>query len=697
MRRARPARLAVATFVLAFAVSASASPTLAGPAPAARRDAPDVPALERLAAQFARDLASARGSTYRRLLTSVDPAEARLRSDLRFSLQRVDARGMPRYYAVDNVASAGTISTDDVQPGGSSGFDLDGSPTPAGRLGLWDSGAVRTTHEEFGGRAVQMDFPGSISPHSTHVAGTLIAAGVDPAARGMSPAAPLQCWDYEGDLLEMPVAAAAGMRLSNHSYSPACGWALSGGAWYWYGDVSVSPIEDYGFGFYGSDAAAWDQIAYAAPGYLIVGSAGNNRADTGPGPGGLHYYWNGTAWVSGNETRDPDGGDTGYDTIPWTKNAKNILAVGAVEDLPDGYAGPESVVMASFSSWGPADDGRIKPDLCANGVALWSSLSWSDSAHDYYTGTSMSSPSVTGSLNLLVDQWQATHGGLPRAATLKALALQTASECGPADGPDYRFGWGLMNTLAAAQVIAADAADTDGRHVWEADLTDGETQTYRFSLSAPESVRFTIEWTDVPHQSMGLVVDNPTPALVNDLDLRLSDGSTIWQPWVLDPSRPDAPATTGDNVVDNTEQIVVASLPAGSYTLTVSHKGTLAFAPQAYTLVGTVATANQGAPVAVPSVASLDGPSWAPNPFSQTTQIAFRMPQAGSVTLGIYDVAGRRVRTLAQNVRFGPGDHRVLWDGRTGDGRPAAAGVYFARLQAGTASRVDTLVRVRAR
>lgn len=669
-----------------------------GQASAARASEPDVATLHALAARNARELSAGHDATYRRLLTGTDEPLLILRSDRRIALQYVDERGVPRYYNVDNANSARTISTDDVQPGGSGGFGLNGAGALAGRLGMWDSGRVRTTHVELVGRHAQMDVPGGSSPHSTHVAGTLIAAGIDAGAKGMSPAARLRSWDYEGDLVEMPVAAAAGMRISNHSYSPATGWVSSGGEWFWYGDASVNPAEDYGFGFYGSAAQQWDEIAYAAPGYLIVGSAGNNRVDVGPGPGGQHWYWAGSSWVSSTVTRDPDGGSTGYDTIPWQKNAKNVLAVGAVEDIPDGYAGPASVVMSTFSSWGPTDDGRIKPDICANGVGVRSTVDWSNTAYDQITGTSMSSPSVAGSLNLLVDQWQATHGGeLPTAATLKAITFQTADECGPADGPDYRFGWGLMNTLSATRLIATDATDTAGAHVWEVDLANGETDTYFFALSVPDTLRVTIHWTDVPHQAMGIAVDNPTLALVNDLDLRVTDGAGTWAPWILDPANPSAPATVGDNFRDNTEQIA-AILPAGSYTVTVSHKGTLATAPQAYSLAASLPLTDQSATVTAPAtVAAADGRLVSPNPFSASTTISFRLPAAVTVSLAIYDVRGRFVRTLVRSERLAAGSHRTEWDGRGQDGRPVAAGVYFARLEAGDASRVDKLVRLRAR
>ena len=57
------------------------------------------------------------------------------------------------------------------------------------------------------------------------------------------------------------------------------------------------------------------------------------------------------------------------DTISFPPmEAKNIIAVGAVNPIPGGYNSPADVVLAEFSSWGPSDDGRIKPDLVADGI-----------------------------------------------------------------------------------------------------------------------------------------------------------------------------------------------------------------------------------------------------------------------------------------------------------------------------------------
>ena len=80
---------------------------------------------------------------------------------------------------------------------------------------VWDGGGVLTTHQEFGGRVTQIDSPGSTHYHSTHVAGTMVAGGVDSLATGMSYVASLMAYDWDFDDAEMAAAAANGLNVSN--------------------------------------------------------------------------------------------------------------------------------------------------------------------------------------------------------------------------------------------------------------------------------------------------------------------------------------------------------------------------------------------------------------------------------------------------------------------------------------------------
>lgn len=274
-------------------------------------------------------------------------------------LMQVGDQGQLYYYTTHNANSAKTTSTNKVHPGAGYGFALDGAGMTVHE---WDAGAVLANHQEYSGRVTQVDNANSTHYHATHVAGTMIALGVQSAAKGMAPAAHLNAYDWNSDESEMAAAGANGALVSNHSYGYANGWSWNGSSWVWYGDPSISTTEDYSFGFYDSQAHDWDYIARNAPYYLIVKSAGNDRGD---GPyNGVHPQ------------------DGPYDCIGNAGVAKNILTVGAVDDIPNGYSQPGDVVMSSFSSWGPADDGRVKPDIVANGVSLYSSDDASNSSYE---------------------------------------------------------------------------------------------------------------------------------------------------------------------------------------------------------------------------------------------------------------------------------------------------------------------------
>jgi len=486
--------------------------------------------------------------------------------------QMVDVvNGEPQYYTTFNLGAAHTTRAAELWTGGNSGLNIDGDGY--NQLGEWDGGRVRNSHQEFtdqGDPRVTPQDGGSVSEHATHVAGTMVAAGIHAQAKGMAYKATLKSWEWSNDESEMAGAAANGLEISNHSYGFVRGWNHTNGTWHWSGTPSISPDEDYHFGFYNSDSRTLDNIAYNAPNYLIVRAAGNDR---GEGPSD-----------AGNGKAEKDGGDDGYDCIGTEGVAKNILTVGAVKEVWP-YTGPESVVMSSFSCWGPADDGRIKPDVVAKGVDVYSSVSASNSSYASFNGTSMASPNAAGTLALLQSYFQQSHAGDPmKSATLKGLVIHTADEAGPNPGPDYMFGWGLINAERAAAVITDDLQ----QDVLE-ELVLQNNSMYTRELTVPDGMdlRVTLSWTDIPGNPVTPQLDPSNPMLVNDLDLRIEgpDG-VIYYPWHLDRDHPDSAAVNNTkNNVDNVEVIYVESPGAGTYTLYVDHDGTLSGGSQAFSLI----------------------------------------------------------------------------------------------------------------
>jgi Subtilase family/GEVED domain/Secretion system C-terminal sorting domain len=512
-------------------------------------------------------------------------------------LTRIDAKGYPIYIATnDNIISAATIKTNLLWPGGSSGLNLSGSNAQlAGRVALWDEGQPLHTHQEYVGRIVQGDTDTSVAFHATHVAGTMIAAGVNPLARGMSYGAPnLQAYDFNNDVPEM-MAAAPNLLISNHSYGDIAGWYYNTDAtpnrWEFWGNWGDTV--DYKFGYYDTESQQWDSIAYNAPQYLIFESSGNwrNGDGYGNGPAVGQPYWRysaGGVMVSAGNRPAGISNNALFQTIPPYGNAKNILTIGAVNPIPGGYTQPSDVVMTNFSDWGPTADGRLKPELVADGVNVLSCSNAANNAYAVASGTSMSSPASAGSGLLLQDYYSKLHAGaFMRSATLKGILIHTADEAGPSPGPDYMFGWGLINMQRAASVITSDTmALNPDQKIYENTLSNGGSFSLPVVASGKGPLVATICWTDPPGTVDAVNLFSTAKQLVNDLDLRVNSGATTYMPWILSPQDPNFSATTGDDTLNNVEKIVVNNAtPGHAYTLNVTHKGTLARGQQAYTLL----------------------------------------------------------------------------------------------------------------
>ncbi|WP_395740314.1 S8 family serine peptidase [Prosthecobacter sp.] len=477
------------------------------------------------------------------------------------------------------------------------------------QVGVWDGGAVLSTHREFNdGFISRVTVVNNVAAdnHATHVAGTIVARGVDSKARGMAPQARILSYDYDYDTSEMSSLAAASMPLngklllSNHSYGFVNGWGLDEktNRWYFYG--RLADREDFKFGLYSDRARDWDIICAQAPYYLPCKAAGNDRSDGPPAENEPFYYFNSNNQLKSKNysaaVDPPEDGATssGWDTMDTTACAKNVLTVGAVtRAVSGGVRDYNSVMMTSFSGWGPTDDGRIKPDVVADGVDVYSSFVTPDgrASYDYLSGTSMATPATTGALVLLQQLYESTHPGqYLRAATLKGLVISTARDMGAA-GPDYKYGWGYVDTRAAAQVIQNHSAYPNGQSLLERQLSQGAVDTYTVPVRGGRTVRATLCWTDPAGPSRGAIgstnvpLDNAASVLVNDLDMRISMSLINNTPYVLNPASPNNTATRGDNFRDNVEVVEFTPSASGTCQLTVQHKGTLTGGKQAYSLI----------------------------------------------------------------------------------------------------------------
>lgn len=434
----------------------------------------------------------------------------------------VDKNGNIIYAYDDNVNAAITGRTDRIRAGGSMGLNLTGKGI---EIAVWESGYAFAPHQEFGGRARNANDGGYPTNHGAHTGGTLIATGIDPQAKGMAPDATIMSYTATSMPAEAAAFAAAGGILANNSNSP-----------------------NGPYGEYDENARGMDAVCYNAPYYLHVKSAGNN--------GGR------------------------YGNIYSNQLAKNLLVVANCGDVLN-YTGPSSVSMVSSSTYGPPNDWRVKPDITNNGESVYSCDGRSTTAYDIKTGTSMSTPATAGTVALLQEHYKNLNNVYMRAATAKALLINTSDEVGAHDGPDFRSGWGLVNAQRAAQTISSKGTSSI---INELTLNNGGTYTTTIKSNGTTPIVLTVVWND----PAGMVTSGTAPVLVNDLDVRITGNGNTYYPWIMVPNAAydnytDA-AQKGDNFRDNVEKIE-GILPAGTYTVIVSHKGTLSSGSQDFSMV----------------------------------------------------------------------------------------------------------------
>lgn len=528
----------------------------------------------------------------------------------RFTLEGViEGTDELKYYkSSNNTPTKSSIQTARVQHlhnGGSLVLNIEGQTMI---LGIWDGGAVYAGHNSLGvSRVTSKDGSSTIDDHASHVAGTMAANNSISDIKGMAPQASLWSNNWSNDKAEMTSQASQGLLVSNHSYGTdydAAGFKNNPGV----------------FGRYIQDARELDLLLFTADNYLPVIAAGNARGD------------------GYNTARG------GADLMHGDAVSKNAVVVAAIEGITD-YAQPSDAVMSSFSQWGPTDDYRIKPDISAKGVAVKSVGIKNANATATQQGTSMAAPSVTGVFGL----WQQYYKQLyptkikMRAATVKALMAISADEAGTADGPDHRFGWGVINAERGAEILRDSKGDDAKTIVTEQVLNNGQTYEITFDTDGTQPLKAAIAWTD-PAGNVVSSTDSPNPVLVNDLDLRIirPNGQEVL-PWALNKSWSNLFAAKADNNVDPVEVVEykgVASgvAPAGTYTIRVTHKGTLTNGSQKFSLIvygktGDVSVENK----------TFDNLNVYPNPTNDVLNISADLASIANAKAQIFDMNGKKV------------------------------------------------------
>lgn len=390
-------------------------------------------------------------------------------------------------------------------------------------IGVWDE--IASQHLDFSpsGRLVNVE-TGSAGSHGTHVSGTVGSKGIiNPNARGMAPNATIYSYNGFNNDVQVEMATAIPtytLISSNHSYHDGLGvqCGLSGAS-----------------------------VAYSLRARNTDINLNNNLYH-------LHCHSAGNAQSSCA---------SGWGTITGTgKAAKNNLVVAAITSLE---------AMTSYSSFGPVHDGRVKPEISAMGDGVFSTYTPLNS-YGTISGTSMSTPGVTGTVAVLAQRYKQLNGNvLPPSMLIKNLVCNTAQDLGNV-GPDYRFGFGRINALAAVKTMEENRYQLNT-------IATGATNDITVTVPAGASrLRVMLTWNDPAAAA------NSAAALVNNLDLRVTDGVTTTLPWILNPTTPSVAATRGDDNYSNIEQVTIDNPPAGTYTLRVIGEAVTSGPTQAYAL-----------------------------------------------------------------------------------------------------------------
>ena len=539
---------------------------------------------------------------------------------------------VPVYISNENRAAGIATKTNSLYPGGSLGLDLEGEGMT---IGVWEVGGYPlVNHVEFledsGVSRITTPDTSSLNPeesfHATHVNGTIGAKGENSSAKGMAPKSTILAYNSSGETFETVNAFTNNdMLVSNHSY----------GVYIYDGD-NEQQVDDWYMGSYTNGAKNWDDIHHEVPKYLKVTSAGNSGNDN---------YSNGLGY--------------GYDKLTSDKNSKNSLIVASAQvNFNFLQTQVTSMRISSFSSQGPTDDGRIKPDITGRGESVYSASNGGPNDYGNSQGTSMSCPNVAGSLLLLQEHYNNLNDKFMWSSTLRGLACHTATDDaedpsiingGVYLGPDPFWGWGLLNAELAAQTIINEQSNT--AIIEENTLLNGAIYSFTVNVSDADKLMVTLCWTDPSGPLQNNILNSTMPVLVNDLDIRITDNSNNeYLPWRLDLSALPY-AIKGDNIVDNIERVEVDFPSVGQYTITVSHKGLLAGFPspgtaQDYSLIvtGSDMTLSAG------NNDLSDFMIW-PNPAKELINYQFASATEQACFVQLVDLQGRVV--YSQNILGG--------------------------------------------
>ncbi len=389
-------------------------------------------------------------------------------------------------------------------------------------VGIGDDADV-STHIDFTGRLINRA-PVYPNDHGTHVTGTTAGGGLlNPLYKGNAPKATIVNQFFSDIITNTPTYISDyNMVLTNNSY------------------------------YTGEDSCPGNNKYDVSSNYIDAQTRNYNQL--------LHVV------AAGNDgSYNCSGYPASFATIKsgW-QCGKNVLTVGAMK--PDDYN------ITFFSSRGPVQDGRLKPEIVANGWGV--SSTYTNNNYAWFFGTSMAGPNVMGALALVYERYrQLNSGANPSGALVKAVACNAAEDLGN-PGPDFTYGFGMINARRAVEAIEQN------RYI-AGTVSNGASNNHIINIPAGAvRVKVMLYWVDKEAAA------NAAATLVNDLDLTVTTPlSVLHNPLVLNatPAGVNLTAVEGTDHRNNIEQVVIENPGSGNFTIAVNGFA-VPFGPQQYVL-----------------------------------------------------------------------------------------------------------------
>jgi subtilisin family serine protease len=312
---------------------------------------------------------------------------------------------------------------------------------------------------------------------------------------------------------------------------------------------------------------------------------------------------------------------------PWKyiispADAKYVIACGAVNSIG---------IIAGFSSRGPTSDGRIKPDVCAMGVSVFAAFPGSPTLYAEASGTSASTPIVAGVAGLLLSHYPEIDQYQVRDA-IRLTASQSTN-------PDTVYGWGIASAVEALSFPQVVKRSIDYYLLKSVFNTDFDTTNLNFHYTLDGGITF--DSVSMSYTGNNIKFELKLPPLPESDKIRF-----YFTYLTKSGSEKRVPPESGESF---------------SFVL----KDKKVFQPSKILNVVTSFYLYQNYP----------------NPFNGTTRFKFDLLTKQQISLRIYDVLGREIKTLVNNANFSAGSHTsVTWDGKDDLGKTVPSGIYFYQL-----------------